>query len=304
MKIVVSACLLGRNCKYSGGNNYDPRVAAFVEGRDVIAVCPEECLGVPRVPMEIVDGILINRDGETVDRAVREQVERILGELKSQEIECCVLKSRSPTCGVKQVYDGSFSGRLVDGMGVLAQAMKDAGYPVIDAEEVSDFRFSAGAVRVAPLTAEDDTAVIRLLTDPLVTCYYMVPDFADAEAAAALSRRLLALSRKSKPYVAGIYLDGVCIGILNETERLHGCIELGLAIHSDYQGRGYGTAVLAGAAEFLLNHGFDQVLAGAFVENKASIRAMEKSGMTRLDRQETITYRGIDHDCVYYVRTK
>lgn len=136
MKVVVSACLLGRNCKYNGGNNFDPRVAEFLSGREVIPVCPEECLGVPRVPMEIVNGILVNREGKTVDKAVRDAVERILEELKPQDIDCCVLKSRSPTCGVRQVYDGTFTGTLVEGRGVLAQVLHDAGYTVIDAEEV------------------------------------------------------------------------------------------------------------------------------------------------------------------------
>ena len=136
MKIVVSACLLGRNCKYNGGNNFDPRVAAFVEDREVIPVCPEECLGMPRIPMEIVNGILVNRDGEIVDAAIREQVEQILARLAGENVECCILKSRSPTCGVKQVYDGTFSGKLVDGMGVLARALHEAGYSVTDAEDL------------------------------------------------------------------------------------------------------------------------------------------------------------------------
>ncbi len=136
MKILVSACLLGKNCKYNGGNNYDCQVEAFVKGREVIPVCPEECLGVPRVPMEIADGVLINKNGENADRAVRASVAAILERIRCEEIECAVLKSRSPTCGVKQVYDGTFSGKLVDGMGVLAQALKDAGYKVIDCEEL------------------------------------------------------------------------------------------------------------------------------------------------------------------------
>ena len=71
-----------------------------------------------------------------VDKAIRAAVEQILEELKDQDIDCAVLKSRSPTCGVRQVYDGSFTGTLVDGAGVLAQALMDAGYPVIDAEEL------------------------------------------------------------------------------------------------------------------------------------------------------------------------
>ena len=137
MKIVVSACLLGENCKYNGGNNYSATVAKFVEGREVIPVCPE-CLaglGVPRAPIEIVDGQVRRRDGTSVDGQLRDAVAQILDQLKDQEIECVILKSRSPTCGVKQVYDGTFSGKLVDGMGVLAAALQENGYKVVDSED-------------------------------------------------------------------------------------------------------------------------------------------------------------------------
>ena len=66
MKILVSACLLGRNCKYSGGNNLDENVVAFVQGHEVVPVCPEEAagLGIPRVPMEIVDAARVDGSGE------------------------------------------------------------------------------------------------------------------------------------------------------------------------------------------------------------------------------------------------
>lgn len=139
-KIIVSACLLGRNCKYNGGNNFSPRVAEFVKGREVIEVCPEVLagLGIPRTPIEIQDGIVVDRDGNRVDEAIRAAVAQLLAELEGEKIHCAVLKSRSPTCGVRQVYDGSFSGTLVDGAGVLAQALMDAGYRVIDAEELPE----------------------------------------------------------------------------------------------------------------------------------------------------------------------
>jgi uncharacterized protein YbbK (DUF523 family) len=138
MKILVSACLLGKNCKYNGGNNYREKVAKLIQGREVIEVCPEVLagLGIPRVPIEICRGEVISRDGISVDSAIRGAVAQILEEIKDEEIECCILKSRSPTCGVHQVYDGTFSGVLVDGAGVLAQALKDAGYRVLDDEDL------------------------------------------------------------------------------------------------------------------------------------------------------------------------
>lgn len=138
MKIVVSACLLGENCKYNGGNNHSPAVEAFVRGREVIPVCPE-CmagLGVPRTPIEIVNGVVMDRDGNCVDEKIRSAVDGVLKSIQGEAVACAVLKSRSPTCGVRQVYDGTFSGVLRDGAGVLAQALKDAGYQVIDSEDV------------------------------------------------------------------------------------------------------------------------------------------------------------------------
>ena len=138
MKVLVSACLLGENCKYNGGNNFCPKVAAFLVGHEVIPVCPEleAGLGCPRVPMEIVNGRLVNRDGVLVDDAVRAAIEAILQRIDGKEIQCAVLKSRSPTCGVRQVYDGTFTGTLINGAGVLTQALIRSGIQVIDSEEV------------------------------------------------------------------------------------------------------------------------------------------------------------------------
>ena len=139
-KIIISACLLGENCKYSGGNNYDPNVIAFIQGREVIPVCPEVLagLGIPRIPIEIRDGRVIRQDGVDVDDAIREAVEHILRQLKEEPIDCAVLKARSPTCGVRQIYDGSFTGTLTDGAGVLARALMDAGYRVMDNETLEE----------------------------------------------------------------------------------------------------------------------------------------------------------------------
>lgn len=121
MKVVVSACLLGKNCKYNGGNNYNSAVAEFVRDKEVLPVCPELMagMGCPRTPIEIVDGVLMDRDGKNVDVAMREAVATAMKQISSKEILCAVLQSRSPTCGVNQVYDGSFSGKLISGAASL-----------------------------------------------------------------------------------------------------------------------------------------------------------------------------------------
>ena len=139
MKILVSACLLGENCKYNGGNNRNAAVLKFVEGYEVIPVCPEMMagLGCPRTPVEIVKGIVTDRNGNVVDAPLREAVARALEQIRDQGVDCAVLQSRSPTCGVNQIYDGTFSGTRIAGSGIFAQALKDAGYRVIDAEDLS-----------------------------------------------------------------------------------------------------------------------------------------------------------------------
>ncbi len=138
MKVLVSACLRGRNCKYNGGNNYDPLVEEFLQDKVAVEICPELMagLGVPRTPIEIVDGEVKDRQGNSVDAALRKAVDAIVAQVHREGIQYAVLKSRSPTCGVHQVYDGTFTGTLVDGAGVLAKALQEAGCRVIDAEDL------------------------------------------------------------------------------------------------------------------------------------------------------------------------
>lgn len=138
MKVLVSACLLGENCKYNGGNNYNEAVAEFVKDKEVIPICPEMLagMGCPRTPIEIVNGVLMDRNGNNVDAAMRNAIAIALEQIGGEEIACAVLQSRSPTCGVNQVYDGTFSGKLIPGSGLFAQALRNAGYQVIDAEDL------------------------------------------------------------------------------------------------------------------------------------------------------------------------
>lgn len=138
MKIAVSACLLGENCKYNGGNNLNEKVMKFVEGHDVIPVCPEVLGGLttPREPSEIVNGIVSHRDGTVVDKEFRKGAEMALRIVEEQKAELVILQSRSPSCGVNSIYDGSFSGTIISGKGVFAELLQEKGIKVIDVADL------------------------------------------------------------------------------------------------------------------------------------------------------------------------
>ena len=137
MKIMVSACLLGENCKYNGGNNQNPELLCLLSGHEVIPVCPEVLGGLPtpRVPAEIVNGTVINREGVSVDDAFRQGAKKALEIAMKEKPDLIILQSRSPSCGVKEIYDGSFSGKLIPGHGVFVEMAIQAGFRVMDVED-------------------------------------------------------------------------------------------------------------------------------------------------------------------------
>lgn len=138
--VLVSAYLLVENCKYNGGNNYNQAVIDFVSDKQVLSVCPEVAGGLPtpREPVEIVDGSVQDANGTSYDRAFQLGITNTLERLEGQEIEMAILQSRSPFCGVNQIYDGTFSGQKVAGSGLFAQALKERGYQVVDAEDINE----------------------------------------------------------------------------------------------------------------------------------------------------------------------
>lgn len=140
MKVLVSACLLGENCKYSGGNNLCPALLDWLqrEGHEAVPVCPEVLGGlpVPRTPAELVNGVVTARDGRSVDREYRRGAEAALEIARREGAELAVLQPRSPSCGVRQVYDGTFSGRRVDGQGVFARLLRKNGFRVLEPEDL------------------------------------------------------------------------------------------------------------------------------------------------------------------------
>ena len=141
MKIMVSACLLGQKCKYDGGDNLNERVLAFTEGHEVIPVCPEVAgeLSVPRPACEMLNGRVFNKNGEDKDREFRKGAEECLKSAKEKEIDMAILQPRSPSCGVGRVYDGTFSGKLINGNGVFAELLISNGFKVLNADDLRLF---------------------------------------------------------------------------------------------------------------------------------------------------------------------
>ena len=138
MKIAVSACLLGKNCKYNGGNNYSERVARFLEGHEVLSICPEVLGGlpVPRDPAEIVSGVVKHKDGSSVDKEFRKGAEIALNKVIEFGAELVILQSRSPSCGLNSIYDGTFSGRTIPGQGIFAALLKERNIKALDVADI------------------------------------------------------------------------------------------------------------------------------------------------------------------------
>lgn len=134
MKIAVSACLLGTNCKYDGGNNLNTSLASLLAGHEIVPVCPEGAGGLPcpRVPAEIADGKVVTRDGRDVTDAFDTGAKRCFEKVK--DCDLAILKSRSPSCGSSAIYDGSFTGQLTAGEGIFARMLKEAHIPILEAD--------------------------------------------------------------------------------------------------------------------------------------------------------------------------
>ena len=149
------------------------------------------------------------------------------------------------------------------------------------------------------LRRADEAAVCEILQSERVKPTYMLPDL-DEQGAKKLFARFLQISASGERLLLGVYLEETLIGWLNDTEVCDDTLELGWVIHPDFWGRGYATEAVRAAIRALHEEGFRVVYAGAFAENKASIRVMQKCGMHLLEKTEQLEYRGALHDCVYY----
>ena len=134
MKIMVSACLLGDNVKYNGKNNYNKGLVEFLKDYDVIKVCPEVMGGltIPRIPSEINDNKVLNKEGIDVTESFNKGAIKTLEIAKRENIKVAILKEKSPSCSSNKIYDGTFSGKLIDGYGITANLLRTNSIIVLD----------------------------------------------------------------------------------------------------------------------------------------------------------------------------
>lgn len=137
--ILVSACLIGINCKYSGDNNENEKVKEYLKGKEFTLVCPEQLggLSTPRPPAEIVDGRVITKEDnkDVTENFVRGAEET----LKIARLYVCseaILKEGSPSCGCNLIYDGSFSGKKIPGKGITAKLLEEEGIKVTSEKDL------------------------------------------------------------------------------------------------------------------------------------------------------------------------
>lgn len=141
MKVIVSACLAGDNCKYNGGNNLNKKMMDFFQAHEIIKVCPEVLGGLPtpRPSAEIVDGQVMNTEGKNITKEFTLGAQRAFEIVEKENPDLIILQSRSPSCGIKQIYDGSFTGKKILGHGLFAALCIEAGYNVLDIEDIDEY---------------------------------------------------------------------------------------------------------------------------------------------------------------------
>ncbi len=290
MKIMVSACLAGENCKYNGGNNRNEKVLRLMADNEAITVCPEQMGGLPtpRVPSEIKDGLVTAKDGRIVDAEFRAGAAKCLELALQEQPDLVVLQSRSPSCGVKQRYDGTFSGRLVDQAGVTAQLLMENGFRCLDVEDLITIH---GGFLIRKLSIEESD----LLKDFLYQAIF-IPQGAEAPARDIIERPELRIYYEdfgSSPgdhclvaEAAGQAVGAVWTRIMNDYGHVDDeTPSFAISLLPDYRNKGIGTRLMRQMLSLLKEHAYRQASLAVQKANYA-VRMYKEVGFEIIDENE------------------
>ena len=137
-KILISACLVGDNVKYNGGNNQHPLIEKLLEKYELVPFCPEVegGLPIPRLSCERKGESVINTNGEDVTAIFENGADLAYNICLFLKIKIAILKEKSPSCGVHEIYDGTFSHKVIKGSGVTTELLKRKGITVYNEDEI------------------------------------------------------------------------------------------------------------------------------------------------------------------------
>ncbi|MBU0476680.1 DUF523 domain-containing protein [Patescibacteria group bacterium] len=135
---LCSACLLGLKCRYDGKSKPHEKVINLAAKETLIPVCPEQLggLSTPRKPAEQKNDRVITKDGDDITTNFENGAKQVLELAKLYNIKNAILKQRSPSCGCGQIYDGTFSGTIIDGDGITTKFLKENGIKVITEDDL------------------------------------------------------------------------------------------------------------------------------------------------------------------------
>lgn len=135
---IVSACLAGIKCRYDGGDKANEKVIELVREGEAIPLCPEQLAGMttPRPACELREGKVYTNEGIDLTSSVLKGAEEAFRTAKEFGCTEAILKAKSPTCGCGKIYDGTFSGKLIEGDGIFAGLLKKNGIKVLTEEDL------------------------------------------------------------------------------------------------------------------------------------------------------------------------
>ncbi len=263
MKIMISACLAGENCKYNGGNNRSEKILRLMAENEVITVCPEQMGGLPtpRVPSEIRDGVVTAKNGRIVDKEFRAGAAKCLEIASREQPDMVILQSRSPSCGVKQRYDGTFSGMLVDGAGVTTELLMEHGFRCLDAEDLVEIH---EGIVIRKLQPEE----VELLKDFLYEAIF-IPEGVSPPARDIVKRPELRLYYEGfgngpADHCLAAETDGHVVGavwtrIMNDYGHVDDeTPSFAISLLPEYRKQGIGTRLMRGMLALLKEQGYRQ----------------------------------------------
>ena len=299
-KLLISACLLGRNCKYSGGNNYIPAVEKLRERYELVPICPE-CMGglpIPHDPAERVGDKVLSRTGADATAPFQRGAELALRRARQTGAKLALLKERSPSCGCGAIYDGTFTGTVVPGDGVAAELLAKNGVTIYGESRIGELLEGGGkeAFTLRRAVPGDEAVLALIQTEAWKAAFQEIlsPDtlarYSDKDRAEDMYTTILGrdLARVTLASLGG-QPCGIAAWSRNRDDLGPGIAEL-ICIHvlPGQWRRGCGSALMDHLLAEMRAAGYTQAVLWVFSANTRAIGLYERYGFAPEGRRKNV----------------